>query len=96
MNNSAIKPVLTGVLVGFIATALGSILWIIGFSDMTIKTTIEAAFEENVIGAILAAGALLNIPAFFLFLKQHKNYQARGVMIATFIVAIYIVYKKFA
>ncbi len=94
MNKHIIKPVITGILVGFIATAVGSILWILGFSDMDIKTTIEAAFKENVIGAILAAGALLNIPAFFLFLKQHKNYQARGVMIATLTIAMFIIYKK--
>ncbi|WP_010520372.1 hypothetical protein [Aquimarina agarivorans] len=94
MNKYTIKPVLIGVIVGFIATAVGSVLWIVGFSNMSIKTTIEAAFEENLIGAILAAGALLNIPAFFLFLKQHKNYQARGVIIATLIVAMFIVYKK--
>ncbi len=94
MNKYILKSVITGIIVGFIATAIGSILWIIGFSDMDIKTTIDAAFKENVIGAILAAGALLNIPAFFLFLKQHKNYQARGVMIATLIIAMFIIYKK--
>lgn len=94
-NRSVTKAVLTGVIMGFIATIVGSILWILAFSDMDVETTIKTAFEENVIGAIVAAGALLNIAAFFVFLKQRKNYEARGVLIATFVVAIFVVYMKF-
>ena len=94
-NNYIVKSVVTGLIVGFIATTVGSILWILAFSDMDVETTIKTAFEENVIGAIVAAGALLNIAAFFLFLKQRKNYEARGVLIATFVIAIFVIYMKF-
>jgi len=96
MNQSIIiKRVIKGFLVGLIATALGGALWILALSDTDLISTIRNAYQQRQLGAILAAGALLNIIAFFLFIKQKKDYEARGLMIAVFLVAIFGMIQKF-
>ena len=88
------QAVITGIVIGFIGTTLGTILWIILFSDFNIQNTIKNAWSQGLLGAILSAGSLLNLGSLFLFLKQKKNYEARGVIIATLIVAFFIIYLK--
>lgn len=95
MKSNILKSIVIGLIVGLIATALGSILWIIGFSDHSISETIDLAIREQLIAPILSAGALLNLVIFFIFLKQNKPYQARGVLLATFLVAIFVLVQKF-
>lgn len=94
MKNNTIKSVITGILVGFIGTAFGSSLWILLFSDMDIPTTIKTAYQQKLLAAILSAGALVNIASFFLFVKQNKTPQAKGVIIATMCIAFYVIYQK--
>ena len=94
MKNKAIKNIIVGFVVGIIATIVGSVLWILGFSDYSISETIDLAVEENLIAPILSAGALLNLVAFFLFLKQKKSHQARGVIFATLLVAAFVLIQK--
>lgn len=94
-QSSVIKNVITGFLVGLIATGVGSAIWILIYSDTDILNTIKNAYELKKLGAILAAGALLNIIAFFIFIKQNKVYEARGLMIATFLIAVFGMLQKF-
>ena len=93
-KRTSTQSVITGIIIGFIGTILGSILWILFFSDFNILNTIKNAWSQGVLGAILSAGSLLNLGSLFLFLKQKKNYEARGVIIATLIVAFFIIYLK--
>jgi len=90
-----VKKVITGVLVGLIATALGGAIWILALSDTDLISTIKNAYGQQKLGTILAAGALLNIGAFFLFIKQNKTYEARGVMVATLLIAVFGMIQKF-
>ncbi len=94
MKNRAIKNIIVGFVTGLIATAVGSILWILGFSDYGISETIRLAFKESLIAPILSAGALLNLVAFFGFLKQKKSHHARGVIFATLLVASFVLIQK--
>lgn len=94
MKNKAIKNIIIGFVVGIIATAVGSIIWIIGFSDYSISETLQLALKEKLIAPILSAGALLNLVAFFIFIKQKKTQQARGVIFATLMVATYVLIQK--
>ncbi len=89
------KNIGIGIIVGIIATAIGASIWILALSQTDFISTIENAYQQKHLGAILAAGALLNIACFFLFLKQQKIYQARGVIIATLLIAIFILIQKF-
>ncbi len=94
MRNSVLS-VFTGIAIGFLGTCFGTILWILALSDFDIPTTLQNAWEQNLLGAILSAGSLPNIASMFLFLRQRKYPQAKGVVIATLVVAAFVIYLKF-
>ena len=93
-NRTPSKGVITGIIIGIIGTCLGTVLWILFFSKTDITTTLKNAWEQGLLGAILSAGSLINLGSLFLFLKQRKHYEARGVIIATLLVAFFIIYQK--
>ena len=88
------KEILIGFAVGVIANTIGTLLYIIIFSDLSIKDTYLAAVSEGHIGSLLALGAILNLIAFFGFLKIKRDLRARGVLIATLLTALLIMYYK--
>ena len=90
------KEIITGFLVGIIANTVGTLLYILLFSDLGIVETYNAAVEQGHIGSLLALGAILNLVAFFGFLRLKRDYRARGVMIATLLTALIILYYKLA
>ena len=88
------KEILIGLVVGIIANTLGTLLYILIFSDFGIVETYHAAVEQGHVGSLLALGAILNLVAFFGFIKIRRDYRARGVMIATLLTAMLILYYK--
>lgn len=92
MNNK--REVLIGLAVGIIANTLGTLLYILLFSDLGIVETYNAAVAQGHVGSLLALGAILNLVAFFGFLRLKRDYRARGVLIATLITALVILYYK--
>ena len=88
------KEILIGIVVGLIANAVGTLLYILLFVDMSISETFNAAVEQGTIGSILALGAILNLVAFFGFLKIRRDERARGVLIATLFTALLILLFK--
>ena len=88
------KEIIIGFVVGIIANYAGTLLYILLFSDLGIVDTYNAAVEQGHIGSLLALGAILNLVAFFGFLRLKRDYRARGVMIATLLTALIILYYK--
>ncbi len=88
------KEILIGFIVGIIANTIGTLLYILIFSDFGIVETYQAAVQQGYVGSLLALGAILNLVAFFGFLKIRRDYRARGVMIATLLTAMLILYYK--
>ena len=88
------KEILIGLIVGLIANTIGTLLYIIIFSDFGIIETYQAAVQQGHVGSLLALGAILNLVAFFSFLRIRRDYRARGVMIATLLTAMLILYYK--
>ena len=88
------KEIAVGFLVGIIANSIGTILYIVLFSELGIKETFQAAIQQGHVGSILALGAILNLLAFFLFLRLRRDNRAKGVLIATIITALVILYYK--
>ncbi len=88
------KEILIGFVVGIIANTFGTLLYVIIFSDLSITETFEAAVAQEHIGSLLALGAILNLVAFFGFLRIKRDYRARGVLIATLLTAMVILYYK--
>ncbi len=88
------KEILIGLAVGIIANAIGTLLYILLFSDMGITETFEAALQQGHWGSLLALGAILNLVAFFGFLRIRRDERARGVLIATIFTALIILFYK--
>lgn len=93
--NPNTKEVVIGFLVGIIANTVGTLLYILLFSDLSISETFKAAYAQGHLGSILALGAILNLIAFFGFLRIKRDLRARGVMIATLLTALIILAYKF-
>ncbi|MEM1257631.1 MAG: hypothetical protein AAGC45_01890 [Bacteroidota bacterium] len=89
------KEIGIGFLVGLIANTFGTLLYILLFSDLPIGETFQAAFAQGHLGSLLALGAILNLVAFFIFLRIKRDLRARGVMIATLLTALIILAYKF-
>lgn len=88
------KDILTGFLVGLIANTIGTLLYILLFSDLSITDTWHAAVEQEHVGSLLALGAILNLLAFFGFLRIRRDNRAKGVLMATVLTALVILYYK--
>ncbi|GLU43672.1 hypothetical protein [Allomuricauda sp. NBRC 101325] len=88
------KELIIGFIVGIIANTFGTLLYIILFSDLGIVDTFNAAVQQGHIGSILALGAILNLIAFFGFLRLKRDQRAKGVMLATLVTALVILLYK--
>lgn len=88
------KELLIGFVVGIIANTIGTLLYILLFSDLGITETFQAAIQQGHIGSLLALGSILNLVAFFLFLRIRRDNRAKGVLIATILTALLIMYYK--
>jgi len=88
------KELLIGFIVGIIANTIGTLLYILLFSDRGIQESFQAAMEQGHVGSLLALGAILNLVAFFLFLRIRRDNRAKGVLIATLMTALIILYYK--
>lgn len=90
------KEIGIGIAVGIIANILGTLAYIWLFTDIPYSEIYEAAVAQDQVGSLLALGAILNLIAFFAFLKIGRDLRAKGVLIATIITALIIlVYKVF-
>ena len=88
------KEILIGLVVGIIANTIGTLLYILLFSDLSISETYKAAVAQEHVGSLLALGAVLNLIAFFGFLRIKRDNRAKGVLLATILTAFIILYYK--
>ena len=88
------KETAIGFLVGIIANSLGVLLYMLLFSDLGVVDTYQAAVQQGHVGSLLALGAILNLVAFFGFLRLRRDHRARGVLMATVLTALVILYYK--
>jgi len=91
------KEIIIGLLVGLIANSIGLFLTatILGNGD-DFLTVIKAAATEGFLGKLISLGAILNLAAFFIFIKKKQDYRARGVLLMTVFVAVFtFVFKLF-
>ncbi len=90
------KEVFFGLLSGFLVNFLGLIIIIIilfrEISCSNIFKIINDSFLDNSITKLISLGAILNLIIFFIFLKYDYDERAKGVLLATFVIAILTVY----
>ena len=83
------KELFIGFLVGLIANAIGFIIAIFIFGNSeNIETSFKQSLAQGLFNKLISIGALLNLVVFFLFLKQKRDYRARGVIFATIAVTV--------
>ncbi len=87
------KEVLFGLLSGFLANLLGLIITVIVlFQNINFLKIITDLISENLITKLISLGAIVNLIVFFIYLKFDYEERARGVLLATFIIAILTIY----
>lgn len=89
------KEILIGIITGIAANVLGVILYILALSDEGIDATLQQSMAEGYFGKIVTLGAVLNLAAFFIFIKKKQDYRARGVLLATVFIGIAVLVRKF-
>ncbi|WP_248722341.1 hypothetical protein [Seonamhaeicola sp. ML3] len=91
------KDIFIGIFVGLVANAIGLIATasLLGNGD-DFTTVIKAAADEGFLGKLISLGAVLNLIAFFIFIKKKQDYRARGVLLITVFIAVFtFVFKLF-
>lgn len=91
------KEVFIGIFVGLIANAIGLFITsnLLGQGDDFV-TVIKAAAAQGFLGKLISLGAILNLVAFFIFIKKKQDYRARGVLLITVFIAVFtFVFKLF-
>ena len=84
------KDVIIGILVGLVANAIGLYFaaMLLGKGDDAF-TVIKAANTEGFLGKLVSLGAILNLVVFFIFIKKKQDQRAKGVLLATILIAIF-------
>lgn len=91
------KEIFIGMFVGLIANAMGLFIAasLLGQGD-DFTTVIKAAANEGFLGKLISLGAVLNLVAFFVFIRKKQDYRARGVLLITVFIALFtFVFKLF-
>jgi hypothetical protein len=90
------KDVLIGFVVGVIATLFGLVfaIQIFGRSDDW-ALVVEQSIRQGFFTKLMSIGALLNLGAFFIFIRKRQDNRAKGVLIATLMVLALTLIIKF-
>lgn len=85
-----------GMVAGLLAPLLGFYFFNVLFFDYwTISQFTNHILELNLIAPVLSLSIIFNGAAFFLFLRAGADYSARGVLLATMLYGIAVIYFKF-
>jgi len=89
------KEILIGFLIAVFATFCGFFVYLEYVSDLGFDETIATLKDWDLLGKMLALGAIPNLFVFMVFIKKKQDYRARGVLLATIVLAIIIMVSKF-
>lgn len=93
------KEIIIGVVVGILATAIGTLLYLVYLTysrDTTLGVLLAREIKYGGIHTDIAWGTALNFLAFYGFLKTDKEEHAKGVMIITVLIALCVMtYRLF-
>lgn len=93
MNKS--KEIIIGFCVAVFATLAGMYLYVELFSKYDFVTTFEMVEDGDLYGQIITLGAVANIFVFFIYLKKNQEARAKGVLLATIVIALLTLLSKF-
>lgn len=83
---------LYGLLIGFVAAFIGVYLFIAVFTEYEFLSGFSILRSEGKAGKLIALGTVLNLLVFFYLLKINKELMARGVVLATILLAVVTIF----
>ncbi|QXP64155.1 hypothetical protein [Polaribacter sp. HaHaR_3_91] len=89
------KHILIGVLVSLFATFGGIFLYLEYISKFGFYETIDLIKEGELYGKVLSLAAIPNLFVFFIFIKKKEDNKAKGVLLATILIALTTLVLKF-
>ncbi|GJH41243.1 hypothetical protein RCZ04_17930 [Capnocytophaga sp. HP1101] len=89
------KNQIIGFIAGIIVNIIGVIAYVLIFSKFSISTTLQDAYYKGYLGKLIMLGALLDLAIFFFFINRYENERARGVIIASCVLAFIILLLQF-
>ena len=82
------SDLLIGIILGVITALAGSYVFILLFVDSDLTVGLEKVRASENTGKIITLGAVLNLILVFSLWRFHKEMMARGVILATILLAI--------
>ena len=89
------KEIIIGFAIAIFATLCGFFVYVEYVSELGFDNTVAILKDWNLLGKMLAIGAIPNLFVFMIFIKKKQDYRARGVLIATIFIAIATFVFKF-
>ncbi|WP_299669274.1 hypothetical protein [uncultured Polaribacter sp.] len=89
------KDILIGISVALFATFGGIFLYLEYFSKFSFEDTLQMIKEGNLYGKVLSLAAIPNLFVFFIFIKKKQDHKAKGVLMATILIALTTFILKF-
>jgi hypothetical protein len=77
-----------GVIIGFIVSFLGTLLLLYSFTPFEGFGDFKYIKQLGYLGKFVTLGSIVNLLLFYIFLHKQKEYIARGILLATIIIAI--------
>ena len=82
-----------GFFMGIVATLLGSLVFLqIKMPKLVSIEGLSTIREQGIMGKLITLGAVINLLLFFILLKINKDLMARGLVLATIILAIITIF----
>ncbi|MGX7667472.1 hypothetical protein [Flavobacterium pedocola] len=82
------KDLLIGFIIGLVSATLGCLLFLFFFTKIRSVEALQTIRDYGYMGKLITLGAIFNIIAFFYLLNKDKEVMARGVILATIVLAI--------
>jgi len=89
------NTILIGVLVSLFATFGGIFLYLEYISRFGFYETIDLINEGKLYGKVLSLAAIPNLFVFFIYIKKKQDNSAKGVLLATILIALTTFVLKF-
>ncbi|MDG1744069.1 MAG: hypothetical protein P8H19_05675 [Polaribacter sp.] len=89
------NTILKGILVSLFATFGGVFLYLEYISRFGFYETIDLINEGKLYGKVLSLAAIPNLVVFFIYIKKKQDNSAKGVLLATILIALTTFVLKF-
>ena len=87
-----LKDLIIGCAIGLLSALAGSYLFMTMYMKEEFDTGINALKQAGHLGQLITLGAILNILIFFVLLKLNKEIMARGIILATILLALVTIF----